>query len=123
MKGGPKSVNGDFNCNYNQIKSLEGIPNNIYDLSIVNNKIITLKYCPDINGEYDFWGNPVNIIHNLFNQSSKFIEKVNHIYTNLFIGNGWTIQGDMLEQIAEELDKSLPNDWRKKVENAGYKVI
>lgn len=140
LVGSPKVVRDTFYCHLNELETLEGGPEKVGKLFCTNNKLKSLKGCPitnyidcTSNQIVDFIGipsldsffcadNPISCIWNLF-LDTKFIDKVNHIYTDLQIGDGWAIQGDVLEQIAEELEIILPNDWREIIENGGYKII
>jgi len=103
LEGAPTRVGGNFLCRDNQLTTLTGIS--------------------DFRGDLDCDGNPVEVIWNFFKPEKRFLDKINHIYIDLWLGDGWTLQGEVLEQIAEELEVQLPPDWIDQVKRVGYQVI
>lgn len=134
LEGAPLSVGGHFDCDSNQLISLKGAPLSVGgDFNCRYNELVTLNGISEIGGHFDCGGNsveeicdfgynPVQVIWDIF-YNNKFLEKIKHIYTDLWMSDGWTLQGDVLEQIAEELGIELSEDWIDQVEAVGYQVI
>jgi hypothetical protein len=144
LVGAPRIVGGVFNCSSNQLTTLEGSPRKVGDFSCQDNQLKSLIGAPEIvNGGFycgrnqltsligipevsDIYlkSNPVEVIYNFFYpKRDLFFNKINYIYTDLWLGDGWTIQGDILEQIAEEINQKLPVNWRELLEEEGYNII
>lgn len=132
LKGSPQKVSGYFDCSDNQLTNLEGAPSVIGHFSCSHNQLTSLVGVSDVgsqdlgNGLQDVLlncsNNPVDTIWQMINDQ-RFFDKINHIYTDLWLGDGWTLQGDVLEQISEELGIELPSDWIEQVTTAGYTII
>jgi len=124
LEGAPTRVGSGFYCRDNQLTSLEGAPTRVGSgFYCRDNQLITLTGISDFGDNLNCSGNPVEVIWNFFQPNKKFLDKINHIYTDLWLGDGWTLQGDVLEQIAEELAVDLPPDWVDQIERVGYQVI
>lgn len=128
FEGVTQTIGGGFYCGNNKITSFKGSPTIIKGDALYcnNNKIITLIDCPEVNVLYCTM-NPISVIWSIFSRDQRLIYKVNHIYTDLWLGDGWTIQGDVFEQLYEELSDDsediLPDNWRSELEKVGYKII
>lgn len=127
LTGCPTEVR-NFYCNDTELSNLVGAPKKVYSFYGRSNlKLNSILGFPDQYQEYVLRETPVYKILQVFikhHKLDKFIERINHFYPELWIGDGWTIQGDILEQIAEDLDINLDElNWRDTLEDIGYKII
>lgn len=134
-----KKVTGHFYCDNNQLTSLQGCPKVLGgSLYSNNNQIWTFQGVGLINRSFYCENNPIEIIWNFFKLDKskwkshmRFIDVVN-TYETLF-PSPKIIDGDTLEQIADDLNITLPSDnfrrsyhygnWREQLERAGYQVL
>ena len=79
LEGSPREVGGGFYCSYNQLTSLEGSPREVgsyFDCS--DNQLRTLKGISErIDGDLILHLNPVDNICRLFKTTKQFIELLN----------------------------------------------
>jgi hypothetical protein len=126
LEGCPTEVGDNFMCYNNKLNSLKGGPKIIHNsYSCSNNKIWTFKGVEYI--KYDFYcgGNPIMSVYNLFGgifDQVKAIETINLKYPDLFQTDGinYGISCDVLEEIADELKITLPDNYQNLLVTAGY---
>ena len=74
LEGAPKEINGSFDCSNNNLTSLEGAPkeiNGYFDCS--NNNLTSLKDAPKkINGSFDCYNNNLTSLEGLSKYYKRF---------------------------------------------------
>lgn len=133
LEGSPERVDFGYVCSNNQLTSLEGCPSNLKSLICDKNKIRTFEGIDKVDSLYctknpiysilSFFGENYNQDQNTWstNKQGHFLEVVN-TYETLF-SRPDVLDGDTLEQIAEDLKVKLPPNWIQELEDVGYQVL
>ncbi|MCK9471987.1 MAG: hypothetical protein M0Q88_09575, partial [Bacilli bacterium] len=73
LEGAPQRVGGFFSCSYNQLTTLEGVPQRVGEyFSCYNNKLKNIDYLPKYYKKLYIGDNPISKIIKLFTLSNEF---------------------------------------------------
>ena len=105
---------GDFDCEKNNLITLEGSPSYVGgDFFCSDNKLISLEGIPkEIGGEFSCRINPIFRIYNLFPDHKSYIDSLDYNYLR-----GKTIVKSRFKEALDEFEIELPRSI------SGYKYI
>jgi hypothetical protein len=122
LEGAPKEVNGDFYCYKNDLTSLEGaskeVTGNFY---CSNNQLYSFySLTIDVGGKFYYGENPIACFGNLLGFDSELIYEFNELYVIQQVDGIWSIYKHRMVEFVDMFETDQPN--YKEIEKY-YKIL